>query len=94
MWQLGLRTAGASRLASVRSIEPGRALCAYVSDVPHAPQKPRVTGGDELWSASAPRVIVKRSVANVPHATGVAPAARRQLAQWQKQRLSAGPRAS
>src|SRR5580700_3033574 len=90
----GVRAAGSSRLDSVTSISPARASLRYVSDVPHAAQKPRVTDGEEWYSASCPCTIEKFSAAKVPQGTIGAPIARRQLSQWQKHRLLASPWAS
>ena len=64
------------------SIVPGESACAYVSGVPHAGQKLRVTGG-VLWNdAGVPFTKWKLAMGKVAQATTGAPATRRQVRQW------------
>ena len=67
------------------------ALDRDLREVPQLAQNPRVTGADERYSARAPRVRRKLARAKVPQGTMGAPAALRQLAQWQKHRLLTAP---
>jgi len=83
VWSAGGNASGSSQLAVVTSIASGELACRYVSGVPQAPQKLRVTGGEEWNSTGPPRVNAKRATGTVIHATTGAPAARRQVPQWQ-----------
>jgi len=81
MCSAGCSDPGSSSVANVKSTSRARAACRYVNVVPHRPQKPRTTFGDDANSRNSPAVTRKPSRSTVPHATGLAPAARRQLSQ-------------
>jgi hypothetical protein len=62
--------------------------------VPQAPQKVRVTGGEERNSTGEPRVKRNPSTGNVTQATAGEAATRRQVWQWQTMEFEHAPRAS
>ena len=87
---MGGKAHGASRLQVVTSTKSGVSTCSYVNGEPQAPQKCRLTLGDDSYDAGAPRVNRNSARAKVTQATTGDAAARRQDWQWQTMLFAGG----